>query len=232
MSTAEKYPYANVAAAAGARLGREYRPARVAFWVGLGCTVAFLAAGVGSVWVALANPDGSFARPVTTAIGFGVFWGLLTLLSASILWSAVVERVVLWEDRVRVVGLRRTREVRFADVTRAEWAFRPATGEAVVLHAPGGPVTVSFSLFEPPNREGVKDFLRCSIPASLQSGHEQAARREMKWVAALIGLCSVALIGLAFLMEDDPVERWFLVAVGAVGCVVAFFAALAVPRVQ
>jgi len=48
----------------------------------------YLAATVGSVWVALANPDGSFSRPVEAAIGGGLFWGAWLALSLWMLGAA------------------------------------------------------------------------------------------------------------------------------------------------
>jgi hypothetical protein len=65
------------------------------------CALAFLSFLVWSVWASLANPDGSFARPVESAIGFGLFWSAPLLLA---LWLLVAAWPVYEADEF---GLRR-----------------------------------------------------------------------------------------------------------------------------
>jgi hypothetical protein len=71
MSAPRKHPFANVAAPAGAVLGREYRPARAVFWTGAGCAVLFLIAAVGGVfvWAGVALGDDPNVRRLYAAGG-------------------------------------------------------------------------------------------------------------------------------------------------------------------
>lgn len=223
-------------APADSRLGKEYRLPRSYFRLGLGLTVGFLTIGGVSVWAALTNVDGSFRFPVETATVFAVWWGLMALLGVYVMWASVVERLLLWEDRVRCVGSFRTREVRLADVTRAAWHIGPAGGGSLVLHGPGGKVTVNFPQIEMPARLAVRDYFRTTIPESLQDGWAkyalfyeptperiEKARRTEKWLYAVLAVVGAGMVVLGVVVDDDSAERWKIIIFGGLQAVISVY---------
>jgi hypothetical protein len=211
-----------VAAPADSRLGKEYRLPRYYFWLGIVCTAFFLVMGVGSIWVALANPDGSFRHPEVAAAIFAVFWGLFTLLGVFLVRAYLVERLVVWEDRVRVVGSVRTREARFAEVTRAVWRVFSHPGGSIVLYGPGGKAVIYFGNYGG-HGAGLREFFRRAIPEAVQERWErhaelngppppekvEKARRARKWVYGFLAVSGAGLLAVGLWDPfGDPVMRW------------------------
>lgn len=217
-----------VAAPAASKLGQEYRLPRSYFRLGVGCALVFSAAGVASVWAALANADGSFRHPVTAAVVFGVFWGLLTLLGLYLARAALVERLVVWDDRVRVVGSFRAREVRFDEVERAKWRRIGNPGGSLVLYAGGVRLVVYFANYGD-HGPRLREFFRAAIPEERQERWEAYAetfvptpektekgRRRAKRGFAVFAVFGAVLLGVGIADPvNDPVWRWQCIISGA-----------------
>jgi hypothetical protein len=148
---------------------RVFVPPRYYLLLAVVSLVFFLAAAVGSIWLALANPDGSFARPVLAAIVFGCGWGGLTLLSLVLLAAYFRMSVFTAEGVVRVNGVFRRRTVVLAEVTRARWRRWPVGG-SLVLRGPAGRVALDFASYDG-GQELVRVF-RDNLPAEVQEGFE------------------------------------------------------------
>jgi hypothetical protein len=200
-------------------LGKTYRLSRTFLWTGVLCTPLFLAMGVGSVWAALANPDGSFRYPVETALIFACFWGAFTLLGVSLIRAYLRERLEVSAEWVRMVGLFRTREVRLADVWRAEWK---GAGGRLVLRGPDTRVVIWLPNYSRAEQAELREFFRRALPTDIQEGwerHEQlwvptpekvaAAVRARRWIYVVLLVMGVGLVGFgAWDPLNDPALRW------------------------
>jgi hypothetical protein len=218
-----------VAAPANSHLGQEYRLPRSYFWLGIVCAIFFFVAGVTSAWAAWTNIDGSFRYPKETAVGFAIFWGLFLLLSLYVLRAYLIERLLVWEDRVKVIGSFRTREAKFAEVERARWRLWGNPGGSVVLHGPGGRVVIYFANYGRVHAERLRDFLRAAIPVERQEGWDrftevfiptpqktEKARRAAKWGFAIFAVFGAVLLGVGIADPlNDPVSRWQSIIFGA-----------------
>jgi hypothetical protein len=218
-----------VAAPIKSQLGQEYRLAQNYFWIGLVCSVGFAAAGVVSAWVAWTNADGSFRHPKETAVFFAAFWGMFVLLGVCLMRAARVERLWVWEDRVRVVGSFRTRDVTFAEVTEARWRVFPAPGGSLVLRTPAGKAVIYFENYGSFHGPRLRDFFRTALPAEVQTGWEkhtdtsvptpaklERARKARGWAYGTLGVMGVGLIAVGVIDPfNDPVNRWMNLVFGA-----------------
>src|SRR5262245_15936875 len=198
-----------VAAPATSRLGQEYRLPRSYLWLGVVCAAAFFVAAVMSVWAAWTNIDGSFRYPKETAVVFGVFWGSLTLLGLYVVRAQLVERLLVWEDRVKQVGSFRTREARFAEVERVRWRRMGNPGGSVVLYAPSVRLAIWFANYGSVHSERLRDFIRAAVPVERQEGWDRyaelfvptpektaKARRAAKWGFAGFAVLGAGLLGV------------------------------------
>jgi hypothetical protein len=211
-----------VAARAASQLGIEYRLPKSYFWLGLVCSAFFVGMGVFSAWIAWTNIDGSFRYPKETAVGFAVFWGLFTLLGVYLMRAYHVERLLVWEDRLRVVGSFRTRDVSFAEVSEARWRVFPAPGESLVLRTPAGKAVVYFGNYGSVHGPRLKEFFRNTLPLEVQTGWEkhdemytptpaklERARKARRWAHAILAVMGVGLIAVGVLDPfNDPAQRW------------------------
>jgi hypothetical protein len=219
-----------IAATASSPLGQEYRLERKGFWIGVWCAAFFALVGVASVWMALTNSDGSFARPIPFAIVSGTFFGLLTLLGLHLLRAYHVERLLLWEDRVKVIGSFRTREVKFAEVERAEWRLHWSVGGSLALHTGAVRVVIHFSNYGYAGAR-IRDYLHVAIPLERQECwdmysmanmpptpemHERV-QRQARWVIDQLALVGVVLLWLGITdVYNDPAMRWVSIVCGVV----------------
>jgi hypothetical protein len=211
--------------------GREFRLPRHYLWTGITCTTFFLTAGVVSAWAAWTNVDGSFPHHKETAVFFGVFWGAFTLLGVWIMWAYHHERLIVSPDEVTMVGSFSTRSVRTADVTRVVWKV---FGGKLTLHSPETRVAIWLQNF--PEMAELRAFFRQAWPADIQEGWEkfeevyappppvkaQRTRFALVWMYA-----SLAVFGVGFVTigvcdpNNDPIERWKHLILGAVNLAVA-----------
>jgi len=172
--------------------------------------------------------DGSFRYPKETAVGVGVFWGLLALLSVYLMWAYHVERLLMWEDRLRVIGSFCTRDVNFAEITEAKWRVFPAPGGSLVLRTPGGKAVVYFGNYGSVHGPRLKDFFRSALPAELQTGwdahdemytptpaKEEHTRKTQRWTNSIMGVMGVGLIAFGVINPvNDPASRWISLIIG------------------
>jgi hypothetical protein len=218
-----------VAAPIQSQLGQEYRLAPHSFWTGLICSVFFACAGVASAWVAWTNSDGSFRHPKETAVFMAAFWGTLTLLGAHLVRAARVERLWVWEDRVRVVGSLRTRDVAFAEVTEARWRAFPAPGGSLVLRTPAGKAVIYFENYGRFHGSRMRDFFRSALPVEVQTGWDkhtemyvpnpaklERARKARGRAHGMLAVTGVGLIAVGVINPfNDPLNRWMSLLFGA-----------------
>jgi hypothetical protein len=190
------------------REGREYRLPRSYLWLGLLATPFFFGMGAFSTIAALLNVDGSFRYPLPTALIFGSFWSIWTLLGVYITLAYFRERLYVSDEAVRVVGCFRTRTVQLSRVGRAVWRAFPANG-SLVLYGDGTRLVVDFGHF-PAARGLLIAFFRRSLPEPIQEGWQrfesyfvpgpaflQRRQREGR-IANLVSVgCGVGLIALS-----------------------------------
>jgi hypothetical protein len=219
-----------VAAPTQSQLGQEYRLAHNYFWTGLVCSIFFAGAGVVSAWAAWTNRDGSFRYPKETAVFFAAFWGTLALLGVYLMRAARVERLWVWEDRARVVGSFRTRDVTFAEVTEARWRVFPAPGGSLVLRTPAGKAVIYFENYGSFHGPRLRDFFRNALTLEVQTGWDkhaetyvpnpakgERARKARRWAYVILGLMGVGLIAVGVTDPfNDPALRWQNLILGAV----------------
>src|SRR5262249_33928900 len=132
--------------------------------------VLFAAATIGGIALPLANPDGSFARPVLAAIISGLFFCCLMLLCIYLLVACLYERLYVSSAAVRIAGVFRTKTVIFAEVTRAVWRFWPRGG-SIVLHTDEGRLVIGFANYE--GRRELAAFIRATLPADVQTDYDR-----------------------------------------------------------
>ena len=222
-----------IAAPAGSESGCEYRLSRANLWIGLICSVSFLGMGVLSTWAAWTNVDGSFRYPKEITVFFASFWGMFTLLGIYLIRAYYVERLLVWEDRVRVIGSLRTREVRFTELSEARWRGFPAPGGSLVLRTFDGKAVIHFGAYAGVDVEQLKEFFRGSLPAEAQIGWEKhdetyratparakKNRKARRWAHIFLGLVGAGFIALGVIDPfNNPGERWTHLVVGIVNVV-------------
>jgi hypothetical protein len=187
---------------------RVFVPPRRDLYLAVGCLLFFLAATLSSIWVALANADGSFAHPVTAAIVFGCFWGSWSLLSLFAVVAYFRMSAFAAEGVVRVNGVLRRRTVVLAEVTRARWRGWPLGG-SLVLYCRAGRVALGFGNYG--GGQELARLFRDTLPADVQQGYERfeamlapdseafrrRAARERRIATVLMPICAAVLIGYA-----------------------------------
>jgi hypothetical protein len=187
---------------------RVFMPPRYYLYLAIGALVLFVGATTGSVWLALPNPDGSFAHPVTAAVVFTCGYGSIALLALYLLVACFRTSVVTTEGVVRINGAFRCRTVVLAEVTRAVWRGWPAGG-SLVLYGPTCRVALSFASYR--GGQQLAGVFRDSLPAEVQHGfgrfeamnapHSAAFRRRLekdrRIATALAPVLGAALIGYA-----------------------------------
>jgi hypothetical protein len=146
---------------------RVFVPSRFHLYLAVGTLVLFLAAAVGSVWLALANPDGSFAHPMAAAVFFTCGWGGMALLSLYLLVAYFRMSVLAAEGAVRINGVFRRRTVVLPEVTRAVWRGWPAGG-CLVLYGRAGRVTLRFGSYH--GAQELVGIFRDNLPPEVQEG--------------------------------------------------------------
>lgn len=151
---------------------RRYRPRRYYLFVGIGTLVAFVVMGIGSVAAAWWNVDGSFTRPKTAALIFGVFWTGFVLLSLWLLAAYFRERLRLGPSAVTCRGVFRVRRLRLRDVNVVVWRRVPAGGW-LVLRTPEKRLKIELDNFTRSELEDIVAYFREAIPASRQKGWEE-----------------------------------------------------------
>ena len=149
---------------------RVFQPTRSYRFIGVIGLAFFGAMMVLGIWAPLANPDGSFAKPVPTSIIFGCFWGALTALAAFLLITYSRTRIFTSDHLVRVQGVFRNRTIVFSEVRRAKWRGRPQGG-SLVLYGPVGRVVIEFAKFA--NGHELVAFFRNALPMELQERFEK-----------------------------------------------------------
>lgn len=149
---------------------RVFTPPKSHLWIGVASATLFLIAAVGFVAGALINPDGSFARPVTAAITFGVFYGGLTLLGVYLIVASRRMKLLTTAEAVQVVGVFRTRTFRIADVTRAVWRRWPQRG-SLVVYCPAGRVPIDFASYV--GGRQLSQHFREKLPLAVQERYDQ-----------------------------------------------------------
>lgn len=179
---------------------KTYRHQRNLLSQAIMCLVFFSLVDVASVTVALLNPDGSFDRPVVSAIVFGTFWTAWVLLSLYLLVAYFRERWTLSDDGVSVQGVVWFRSLPVADVTSVRWAGYPAGG-SVVLQGAGQKLVLWLSNSPKDEQTEIVEFVRSRFPLEIQTGWEDyvAARDRVRkpavksrWVAVF---CALLLAG-------------------------------------
>lgn len=174
----------------------EYRPRDSHWWVGVTCTAFFAVALVGSVALALGNPDGSFPRPILFAAVFGLFWGAFTLLSAWILADYYRSRLVVSRDGVVQVGVFWSTGIEFDEVQEARWRAIPVGGR-LKLRDRRARMTIHFANLPNAVRADAVERFRSLIPMERQVGWEEfgegTSKREVNPRRALVS--SLVLAG-------------------------------------
>lgn len=146
-----------------------YRLDRRLLRIGVFGTAFVLAIGTASVAAALWNTDGSFARPVSAALFFGVFWSMFLLLGVYITTSAVRSRLYIDADGVRQVGCFRAGTLRWEDVQLARWRMIPRGG-SLCLHDGHGRLTVEFGSYVEHDRYEIIALFRDLLREHVQDG--------------------------------------------------------------
>jgi hypothetical protein len=108
------------------RLGPQY------LILGIVCLTFFLAIGIGSVYVAYWNIDGSFGRPKLAALGFGVFWSFWVLLALWLIVAFFRERLFVTPNAITQQGCIRKRTINSTDVIQIVWKRFPQGGSVIV----------------------------------------------------------------------------------------------------
>jgi hypothetical protein len=216
-----------VAAPTDSPLGQEYRPPRYYFWIGASCTAFFVVMMGASIWALLTNVDDSFAGPVMATI-CGTILGLFALLGLWILWAYHVERLLLWEDRVRYIGTFRTREVQLAEVERAKWRLMGDPGGSLVLYAGDVRLVMYFANYGD-HGPRIRDFFRSAIHLDRQerweafsdthmppsSEKKEKMRRQAKWVFAVYAVIGAMFLGIGIADPfHDVGKRWLNLILG------------------
>lgn len=169
------------------------RSLRKVSWV---CLLFYSSAAIGSSWVALANPDGSFARPVASAIFFGVFWSVWALLSLWLLCACYRERLFLGSDRITEQGLYFRRSLAISELSSVCWRGVPRQRGSVVLRTSSARVVIGFGNYEPHEQDEIIAFVRQYASPEITTGWEAFVNSHLpqpqlppsRWVAALCGL--------------------------------------------
>jgi len=168
---------------------KEYRPKDSQWWVGVAGTSFFVLALVGSVALALLNPDGSFSMPMVFAIVFGLFWGAWTVLGVWIVADYYLSRLVVSREGVVQVGVFRSAAIEFDDVREARWRLVPVGG-SLKLRDDRTRMTIEFARHAAADRAELSQRLRVLIPLERQIGWEEfgdgTAKRRVNPRRALV----------------------------------------------
>ncbi len=85
----------------------------------------FLAIGIGSVYGAYWNVDGSFDRPKLAALVFGVFWSLWILFALWMIVAYFRERLFVGPNAITQQDCFRTKCINSSDATQVVWKRLP-----------------------------------------------------------------------------------------------------------
>jgi hypothetical protein len=200
-----------------------FAPPRTHLVVGLVGLVLFLGMAVAWIWIPLANPDGSFARPVTAAVICGCFWGGFAVLSVFLIVDYRRSRLYVSEAAVEAVGVFRTRTLVLADVTEAVWRGWPRGG-SLVLRGLAGRVAINFASYA--DGSELAQFFRETMPPDVQRRFErfeadnipgsEAFERRHRWERRLVPVIRVMMpfLGAALIAcgvwwpEENTPHRW------------------------
>jgi len=186
---------------------RRYRPRRYYLYLGIVCTVFFLFMGVGSACVAYWNVDGSFARPKLSALVFGVFWSVWTLLGIWLILCYTRERLVISTTSIEWTGLYKTRLLALDDVTRVKWRLFPQHG-SIVLRTPDKRLVIEIGNYLDSERKELILLTRGMFDYELQENWQRfsdrfiqqspARQNRQRWVLVLLAamLCAFGVLFL------------------------------------
>lgn len=147
-----------------------YRLRRFYLYLGIAGTSLFSLVGIGSTLAAFYNLDGSFRYPVFSALLFGGFFLLCTLLG---IWC-----ILAWSrERLEISGIRLVKrdvfhitEILFDEVTHLQWYS--LTG-AIVVESPGKRFKFHIDNFQRAEQIEITERLRREIDLELQEGWEK-----------------------------------------------------------
>ncbi|HUQ68150.1 MAG TPA: hypothetical protein VM165_01430 [Planctomycetaceae bacterium] len=198
-----------------------YRLRRYYFWVGVVGTIFFGLMDAGSVYAAAFNIDGSFPRPVTFAIVFGIVWTAFFLLGIWLILSAVRERLDWFPDRVHQQRVLGGTTIPFTDIDCAAWWTWPR-GACLVLTASGQrKIKVDFENFTSRGRVELIEAFHTTIAPELQrdwdafakmvDGELPPAMQKIRSRNRTLVLCGIVfasgLLFTAMAFRGGP-ERW------------------------
>ncbi len=142
------------------RLGRGF------LYTGVACTIFFALMAIGSTAMAFWNLDGSFRQPKEAAVVFGVFWTFWTALGIWLIFAYRRYRLCVGPNGIRQVGCFRKQAIAFDGLSRAEW--RTSMHPSLVLHGPGGKLTVYFDSFSRAERREIIELLHNRVDEQIQ----------------------------------------------------------------
>lgn len=148
---------------------RSYRVHKIFLVLGIVGVVLFGTAGLVSTLAAATNVDGSFGRPATAAVIFASFWSCLTILSVWLILEYRRSRLLISAEAVSKTGVFGTQTLLWSEITAAQWRTIPQGGK-LVLHGPGGKVSIEFAAYQWDRDLHPIHFFRRALADNLQHG--------------------------------------------------------------
>ena len=189
----------------------EYRLRRCHLIIGVVGTVVFSSIGIVATAAALWNIDGSFSRPVLSAVIFGVFYLGLTLLGASVILAYFRKRLILRGTQIAQRGIVRAKSINADEVTLVRWRQAPRGG-SVVVYTPAHRLTIRLANFTAEEQEQIVTFVRGLVDPQLQedwSPVEDANARPFSRTTIPSHAVSVTLSVALLLFAGVFVCGWF-----------------------
>ena len=141
---------------------------------GIACSCLFTLFLIGSVWAALANPDGSFPHPIAAGVFLGLFWGAWLLLSLWIWRFSIRYCLEITGDAIRQTTAFRQKSMRIQDIILAKWRRWPVGG-SIKLKTSSQRMTIELSIAGDDPREELIAILRSRLPRDVQVGWQHFA---------------------------------------------------------
>ena len=128
--------------------------------------------GIASVYAALTNIDGSFARPITAAWLFGIVWGMFSLLGIYLMAAYARHRLTVTETDISDQGVLRQKTISFAHLNQVTWKLIPQNG-SLVMQSPTSKFKIAFANYDREDRLKLIPLLKERVANIPESGWDR-----------------------------------------------------------